>query len=135
MYFSAQPFQIAGGLNGFATWILEASLNTPGNEYIDLFVMLASGKIPEGRPQPARLGLIEDWVGKGTFGYDPWYLSRTVYVAENAETFTTAHEYGHELIGVGHSSEPAENGWDVRHYTSRSKPYKPRGTAGTARTS
>ena len=131
MYFTAAPTRIAGSLGAFSTWLLEASLNTPGSEYIDLFVMIAAGKTPDRRNQPGRTGMVSDWAGSGTYGYAPWYLSRTVYVAEDAETFTTAHEYGHKLIGMGHSDETAASGWDVRHYTSRSNPYKPQGIAAS----
>lgn len=74
MYFTGEPTRIAGSLGALSTWILEASLDTPGNDYIDLFVMIAAGKIPDRPNKPGRTGMVADWAGSGTEGYAPWYL-------------------------------------------------------------
>ena len=57
--------------------------------------------------------------------FSPLTMPETVYVQSNASPFVLAHEFGHTYqlgtpsldTGLGHNSEPANDGWDVREIT------------------
>ena len=68
-------------------------------------------------------GLLEE--EEGACRFSPLTMPETVYVQSNASPFVLAHEFGHTYqlgtpsldTGLGHNSEPANDGWDVREIT------------------
>ena len=101
-----------------ALWLLVASLNTSDREFYNRFVIIVPGR-EEGREE----GLLEE--EEGAAGFSPLTMPETVYVQSNASPFVLAHEFGHTYqlgtpsldTGLGHNSEPANDGWDVREIT------------------
>lgn len=119
-YFTRDTFKYPSSFSTLAMWLLAGSLDVPGQEYIDRYIWITPGK----SQRPPRTSFLTDWTrtifdSAEVAGYAPLTVSRFVFISETAASFVTAHENGHQVIGIGHNDEPATDGWDVRHVTGR----------------
>ncbi len=108
------------GFNTLTMWLLAGSRDHPGNHFVDRFIFITPG----ASRNPPRTSFLTDWTSNilssaPTQGYAPFTVGWFVFIAENADSFVTAHENGHQILGAGHNNLQASDGWDVRHVTRR----------------